>query len=66
MDGLKTGEQWNLFYQAEFRKKQGDIEIKLCVAPPGDPAVQRALLQRLFGEKLQLRPADMLEPDPTG
>jgi len=34
VDGLKAGEQWNLFYQAEFRKKQGDIEIKLYVAPP--------------------------------
>lgn len=62
VDGLKTGEQWNLFYQAEFRKTYGDIEIKLYVAPPGDPAVQKALLQRLFGEKLQLRPDDWLEP----
>ncbi|WP_187271640.1 PDDEXK-like family protein [Massilia arenae] len=64
VDGLNAGEKWNLFYQAEFRKTQGDIEIKLYVAPPGDPTVQKALLQRLFGDTLQLRPADWLEPDP--
>ncbi|WP_170976814.1 PD-(D/E)XK nuclease family protein [Massilia sp. HP4] len=63
VEGLKTDGQWNLFYQAEFRKTHGDIEIKLYVAPPGDAAVQKILLQRIFGENLQLRPADALTPD---
>lgn len=64
--GLKTDGQWNLFYQAEFRKTQGDIEIKLYVAAPGDAPAQKALLQRLFGEKLQSRPDDLLVPDRKG
>lgn len=64
--GLRTDGQWNLFYQAEFRKTYGDIEIKLYVAAPGDATAQKALLQRLFGEKLQLRTTDMLEPDTKG
>lgn len=63
VEALKTDGQWNLFYQAEFRKSHGDIEIKLYVAPPGAAAVQKILLQRIFGEKLQLRPDDALAPD---
>jgi len=63
VDGLKTDGQWNLFYQAEFRRTCRDIEIKLYVAPPGESTVQKTLLQRLFGEKLQRRPADALVAD---
>lgn len=65
VDGIKTKDgQWNLFYQAEFRDSEdnSDIEIKLYVAPPGDPIMQKALMQRLFGTELALRPADSLRP----
>lgn len=55
-------DQWNLFYHAEFRKVQGDIEIKLYVAPPGDRVMQKALMQGLFGSEPALRPADLLQP----
>jgi hypothetical protein len=56
------GQPWNLFYHAEFRKTHGDIEIKLYVAPPGDPAMQKALMKKIFGPDLVLRPRDQLKP----
>lgn len=39
---------WNLYYRAEFRKKQQDVELKLYVPATGDHATQVALLQKLF------------------
>jgi hypothetical protein len=63
IEGMRSADgNWNLFYHAEFRRVQRDVEIKLYVAPPGDPEMQRALLRRLFGPSLALRPADLLEP----
>lgn len=62
--GLNAGDgSWNLFYHAEFRKQQNDIEIKLYVAPSGDREMQKGLMKRIFGEgKLALHPTYLLEP----
>jgi hypothetical protein len=63
VDGIRTTKgHWNLFYHAEFRLVTKDIEIKLYVAPPGDPLMQKALMQRIFGHEPALRPAHLLEP----
>jgi hypothetical protein len=64
IEGMRTDGRWNLFYHAEFRRKQGDIEIKLYVARPGHAATQKALLLRLFGPELRPRSDDQLAPSP--
>jgi hypothetical protein len=46
---LKTADnRWNLYYQAEFRNAQNDVEVKLYLPATGDRSAQLALLAQLF------------------
>lgn len=63
VDGIRSENgHWNLFYHAEFRREQKDVEIKLYVAPPGDRVLQKAMMRRIFGSEPVLRPDDLLKP----